>query len=1198
MSGNEHAEQVGRKQSDEVVPAPRGGGGAKPVTHRLDPDAAWPRVDAVLKGDKKDLAQLPLLVTFLTYDQKSLLWGDRNDDVLKLGGDHVLDVALGLGFTPAGAIDWALDSKPKVSADKLRRYLRSVQSSDLADVDSIPGIRTVLTGKLVDELPQAIQNLDDLARNAALVRWLADTTKIDLLATIFATHGSTKLAQTLDAEDLWAWTDHIEAPTGFPRMKLLMDGTQNPTIKDKLKSMLGVIGTDDGAAMEKLRDAGQADLHKALDDDKIDRATLMDLAARAGSRGNQESPVRIARLIKKAKLSADDVVAVLIAFELPVAKALPILLDTEGVSKSHVVLLLANHYDLIETLKDDKVRNAIRGKLGKTIGLRDLLMQFYGTEQQAVLENEALRAWFLTDATPEDLLALCGADSDRAARACRLVRRERGMGWVYELGPGANKFALRVLATQCGDAKLSAFIRESLLAEKVSSTPATLGAAPENPDVFGNEGDRLADAEASHDQDAVLARLADMNDSERAALAADRAGLPRLLRDVGRDNRLRALELLDLSFARTVAFATPDSGFDRQLVVHLRSRPVAEGLGVLGDKPTLERALLHVHPDPLQTFPSLQEPKVLAKAIDLCPLVVERMLSGSESSRALSLLGHKDVRKKFEAILDARPDLLDQLPRYEHLDSKAQNKIDKVASEVKQGGETAGSLGEVQDGTYDGDQHRDADAALQETARQKAKTSVADAIKLLANQGGDTNGAMALVNQHHDEIVNMLDDAAQWPIIDKLAQLVDLPPDQVFNVGLDRLLLMKNARRWFFQVTPGFVLLHELRSAKAPALAAIASDINRESQGAVEWLDRLPVGAGLTEREDMLLDTLQVPITNEIPLQALFKTRFGITPPALDAAGLKSTYVTLSRLPNAHVQQERIKEIKIDQFRGNEDGLWTGEEVKIVEGLTPGHDPTTMTPQSGLMTRAEAQKAYGWDDAKIEALVKAGRLEEKQVNGQSMVKLPDASVDKYTQVLLHEIGHSVDSILGGQTEVIYDMAGWRKYDEADFDRWATEMGGWDKVSKDDQPKIRQAWLDALRSDIGISSVVDESHPARAKKYEGVGIVDAIRSGHNAMYLNPIRANGRVFVMQPRYGFFFSLKEQAASTAPSAYSLYAPQEYFAECYVEYYRGLVDGGADAAQVKGGMLPAPVKKWFDTHVDKVRFDPKRLQKPDTDS
>jgi len=1182
-----------------MVPMPRGGTGtAKPITHKLDPDAAWPRVDAVLKGDKKDLAHLPLLVTFLSYEQKELLWGDRYDDVLKLGGDHVLDVALGLGLPAQGAIDWAMKSKPRISANKLRAYLRSLPNTELADVENIADLRTVLTGKMLEEVPHAIQVIDEVATNGPLIHWLYETTSIELVATIFASHGSAKLARTLDSEQLWGWLDHVQAGAAFGTMHQLMDGTGDPVIKDRLKTMLGPMAGDDGDAMEKVRDAGQVDLHSALDDEKIDRAKLMDLAARAGSRGKSESYPRIVRLIRRAKLSADDVVTVLLAFEIDVAHGLPTLLDTEGSTKSHVLAFLAGRYDLIDSLKKDKVRNAIRGKLGKSIGLRDILRQFWGPEQQAVLQDEALRSWYLTDATPEDMLTLCGADADRAARACRLVKADRGMDWVYKLSPAADKPSLRIVATHCGDPKLAAFIRDALLAEKASSTPVTIGATPEDPAVFGGEADRLGDAERVHDQDAVLARLADMNDEERTALAADHRGVQRVLHEAGRDNRLRALELLELPFAPAVAYATPDSGFDRQLVVHLRSRPVAEEVAALADKVTIERALLHVHPDPLQTFPSLHDPKVLARTIELCPLVVERLLAGSESSRALALLGHPDVRKKFEMILEARPDLIDLLPRYEHLDGKAQNKVDKVAGDVKQGGEAAGSLGEVQDGTYDGDQRRDTEAALQDTVRQKAKTSLADAVKLLANEGGDTDGAMALIRQHHDEIVNMLDDGTQWPVIEKLAQLVDLPPDQVFNVGLDRLLMMKNARRWFFQVTPGFVLLHELRSAKVPALAAVASDINNESRGAVEWLERLPVGAGLTDREDMLLDTIQVPLTNGAPLQALFKTRFGITPPALDAAGIKRTYATLSRLPNAHVQQERIKEIKLEHFKGNEDGVWTGSEIKIVEGLEPGAGDTTMSPQSGLMTRDQLRTAYGWDDAKIDALLKDGRLEEKLDGPQPMFKLPEASVDKFTQVLLHEIGHSVDSILGTRTEVIYDIAGWRKYDEADFDRWAEEMGGWDKIkSKEDKDKIRQAWLDALRSQRSLESMVNPEHPARSKKYEGVGIVDGIRNGKTGMYTGPIEANGRAFLMQPYYGFFYSLNYDAAMTAPSSYSLYAPQEYFAECYVEYYRQVQGTPADA-QLKGGMLPAQVKKWFDTHVDKVRFDPKRLQKPDTDS
>lgn len=1190
-------EQIVAPQIDEVIPAPRGGKGSSHITHKLDPDAAWPRVDAVLKGNKRELAQLPLLVTFLSHEQKTQLMSERYDDILKLGGDHSLDVALALGFTPQGAIDWALESKPRVGADKLRAYLRSLSMSELAEIENFPDIRKVLTGKLIEELPRVVNDLFDVSRNAQLIRWLVETTKVEVLATFFADQGSEELARTLDDLDLWGWLDHVQAGVGFTRMIQLMRGTRNEAAKDKLRALLGPMAGENDDEQQKLRAAGKADLHAALDDDKIDRAKLLELAARAAEGGEQESYPRIARLIKRANMSADDVLTVLRAMSIDVDKGLPTLLDAEGVTRSHILVFLGGRTNLIDKFKEDKFRNAVRGKLGKGISLRDLVGDFGEYEQDTVLQNEALRNWYLHDATPEDLLILCGANAHRAARACRLVKAERGMEWVYTLGPSADKTALRIVATHCGDEKLSAFIRESLLAEKVSSTPATVAAVPENPQVFGGDEDRLAEAEKSHDEDAVLSRLADLDDKERAALAGDHAALRRVLHDVGRDNRLRALDLLEVPFAQTVAYATPDSGFDRQLVIYLRSRPVAEETAALGEKATVERAILHVHPDPLQTFPSLREPKVLAAAIQLCPLIVERMLAGTESSRALSLLGHRDVRQKFEAVLEARPELVDLLPRYEHLDAKAQGEVDKVADEVKKGGETADSLGEVQDGTYDGAQRRDSEARLQELARQKAKTSVAEAVKLLASEGGDTNGAMALVSEHHDEIVNMLDDSTQWPVIERLARLVDLPPDQVFNVGLDRLLMMKNARRWFFQVTPGFVLLHELRSAKVPALAAVASDINRESQGAVEWLERLPIGAGLTDREDMLLDTIQVPVTNEIPLQALFKTRFGITPPQLDAASLKTTYATLSRLPKGHVQQERIKEIKIDQPKGSEDGLWDGEAITIKEGLKPGDATDTMAAQSGAMTRDQVHKTYGWDDAMIDALVKEGRLEEKDLGGQKVYSLPKANVDRFTQVLLHEIGHSVDSILGGQTEVIYSLAGWHKYDEADFDRWATEMGGWDKVSKEDQPKIRQAWLDTIRAQSTIESMVDENHPARAKKYEGVGIVDAVRHGHSAQWSDPIHASGRAFVMQPYYGFFYSLKEEAAATAPSAYSLYAPAEYFAECYVEYYRA-VDGSPAGAQLKGGRLAEPIKKWFDTHVDKVRFDPKRLQKPDSAS
>ena len=67
--------------------------------------------------------------------------------------------------------------------------------------------------------------------------------------------------------------------------------------------------------------------------------------------------------------------------------------------------------------------------------------------------------------------------------------------------------------------------------------------------------------------------------------------------------------------------------------------------------------------------------------------------------------------------------------------------------------------------------------------------------------------------------------------------------------------------------------------------------------------------------------------------------------------------------------------------------------------------------------------------------------------------------------------------------------------------------------------------------------------------------------------------------------------RTSQVAPSDYSMYAPEEYFAECYVEYYRE-VDGTPEGQRKKGGVLPVWIKQWFDQHVDRVRFDPKRMK------
>jgi hypothetical protein len=217
------------------------------------------------------------------------------------------------------------------------------------------------------------------------------------------------------------------------------------------------------------------------------------------------------------------------------------------------------------------------------------------------------------------------------------------------------------------------------------------------------------------------------------------------------------------------------------------------------------------------------------------------------------------------------------------------------------------------------------------------------------------------------------------------------------------------------------------------------------------------------------------------------------------------------------------------------------------------------------------------------------RHEQKHDATATLFRVKAQSFDLFTQIVLHEVGHAVDSMLGERTPPVYDFAGWREFSEADFDKWAGEMGGWDAIEARDKKAIQLAWADAARANTGVDKLVDETHPARAARYAKTGIVATARAGKKFDHTERVEHNGRVFVVRAP-NLLYSLDANAAHSAPSVYSLYAPPEYFAESYVEYYRA-VDGKPGSAARKGGSLPTTVKTWFDKNVDTLRYDPTRF-------
>jgi hypothetical protein len=270
--------------------------------------------------------------------------------------------------------------------------------------------------------------------------------------------------------------------------------------------------------------------------------------------------------------------------------------------------------------------------------------------------------------------------------------------------------------------------------------------------------------------------------------------------------------------------------------------------------------------------------------------------------------------------------------------------------------------------------------------------------------------------------------------------------------------------------------------------------------------------------------------------------------------------------------------------------------VNLKEGLTDtvGQNPLyNRTGDTAKMTRAEAKAAFQLTDEQLDQWVADQRMTRKD-DVYEMAPAPQP--DRFSGTALHEIGHAVDDRLGDNTELIYGLAGWRQYGEADFEAWATDLGSWDRVKAADKPKIKEAWLvwtnssnAAGRPGASLRDMVAWDHPAIRDEYAdaGVGVV-ALARGSQGSSGDPFVANGRAYIMNGLYQKMYSVPMRTVHAAPSQYAMTAPAEYFAECYMAYY--LTSDGTPQTAARKGELVAPwIKTWLDKNVDRMSHNPK---------
>ncbi len=424
--------------------------------------------------------------------------------------------------------------------------------------------------------------------------------------------------------------------------------------------------------------------------------------------------------------------------------------------------------------------------------------------------------------------------------------------------------------------------------------------------------------------------------------------------------------------------------------------------------------------------------------------------------------------------------------------------------------------------------------------------------------------------------------------------MLDQSPVAVFpTVPWFAFLRTVEARRWLFEHEPPTVILAEL--AHEPELAHFVLAKLTENDPAVRtWIEALPKGTALTAAERRQVRQLFDSVTNDVAARRLFEIRFGskVTSKTYTHDELARLWTLFERVPDAHIEQGSVTQLA-ETPAPSLPGQFGGGNMMFVEGLTRDDKDNHQYSGNLQLTRAQLTTAYGYDDAQLEARIATEEIKKVETPDGTRYEIQKRIVKLLDFTVLHEIGHAVDQMLGEQSELVYGLAGWRRYNESDVGQLAKDLGGWDRVTPADQQRIQDVWVSwmNMRTWDSLDTLIGDDHPALSKKYKGVGIVDLGRSKEAPMAGEAPPINGHHVVANHKNQQFYRVPDRTRNAAPSPYSLTAPQEYFAECYAEYYYSFTGPGTE--DKKGGRLPGWIKGWFDQNIDTLKHNPARDRK-----
>ena len=648
----------------------------------------------------------------------------------------------------------------------------------------------------------------------------------------------------------------------------------------------------------------------------------------------------------------------------------------------------------------------------------------------------------------------------------------------------------------------------------------------------------------------------------------------RLLDDVYADDLVRAVYLMAPTASQLLQMAIPKNS--AAMIGYLSTRAASEQLAALRKRDSVRaaRAMVGAN-DPFVVFPALHTPASLAKALDDNDALLEWIFETTEPNAALTRLARDPVRNVAGEAMQRRATVYDSLPSYDKLTAEGRRAFDAIAKGFDDD-ETKDDAESYRDGNVA------IDPALDRRAKELAAAGAADlpsAIAKLDHAGAaDKASMLALVRDAAPSQQVALLDGGHTSEVRVVRRTTQLAPQHVFpGITVLRLFGLPDAAEWLLLREAPTTVLELVATHKAARPFAKALDVS--------WIDALPRGGALTATERHTLDEVAGHVTDLAVKKALFAARFDVAiEGSFDLDEVGTLWSIAQRLPAAQIDQQAIRAISEKSIGPL--GQWANPDIELDDDARRFEKKDTSADLGQKLTLDEVKRHYKMTDQEIAVA--------SEPNGwltldNGLYTVAPIHTDQFTATVLHEIGHSIDTLLGEHTELIFGIGGWKTYGLDQFDQWAAEMGGLDAIDAKDRPKVTDAWKHALRVNKSAGDLVGDDHPAMADENTASPLVQAARDRHSFYYTSkePPVINDRVFLN--RGGLLSSIPNQTFQTAPSSYSLYAPAEYFAECYVEYYREF-DGTKPSG--KGGRLAGWIKEWFDKYVDKIKLHPNRVR------